>query len=128
MSRAHACLSCGSSALELVLDLGRTPLANSNLRAEDLGKPEPSYPLELLFCRECGLVQLSELVPPEILFSNYVYVTGTSSTMVAHLRAFADDAIRRFGLTARDLVVEIASNDGTLLEAFVRRGVRGLRR
>ena len=126
MSRSHACLSCGSSALELVLDLGRTPLANSNLRAEDLGKPEPSYPLELLFCLECGLLQLSELVPPEILFSSYVYVTGTSSTMVAHLRAFADAAIRRFDLGARDLVVEIASNDGTLLEAFVQRGVRGL--
>ncbi len=126
MTRSRACLNCRSVALELVLDLGATPLANSNVRAADLERPEPRYPLELLYCAACGLVQLSEIVPPELLFSDYVYMTGTSATMVAHLSAFAAEASQRFGLSARDLVVEIASNDGTLLRAFVERGVRAL--
>jgi SAM-dependent methyltransferase len=126
MSASPACLACGSKERELVLDLGRTPLANSNVLPERAGAAEPRYPLQLLFCRACGLVQLSELVPPELLFSDYVYMTGASSTMVAHFGAFAVDAVRRFALGPRDLVVEIASNDGTLLAAFRALGVRVL--
>ena len=126
MSSSLACLNCASKERELVLDLGSTPLANSNVPPEHLDRPEPSFPLELLFCHTCGLVQLSEIVPPEILFRDYVYVTGASSTMVTHLRAFAAEAVVRFGLGPEDLVVEIASNDGTLLAAFREQGLRVL--
>jgi hypothetical protein len=126
MARSRACIACGSSERELVLDLGETPLANANVHERDLAKPEARYPLQLYYCRGCGLVQLSEIVPPEVLFADYVYLTGASATMVAHLRAFAHEATRRFGLSRRDLVVEIASNDGTLLRAFGELGVRTL--
>jgi len=126
VSASPACLNCGSTEREPVLDLGATPLANSNVRAEDLDKAEARYPLALLFCRVCGLVQLSELVPPEVLFSDYVYMTGASSTMVAHFHAWAAAAVRRFGLGPKDLVVELASNDGTLLAGFLAQGVRVL--
>jgi SAM-dependent methyltransferase len=126
VSASPACLGCGSRERELVLDLGATPLANSNVSAERLGLPEPRFPLELLFCRSCGLVQLSEIVAPEVLFSDYAYVTGASRTMVEHLGRWAEEAVRRLSLGPQDLVVEIASNDGTLLEAFRRHGVRVL--
>jgi SAM-dependent methyltransferase len=126
MTRSERCLACESSERELVLDLGRMPLANANVPRERLGQPEPSYPLELLSCRRCGLVQLSEIVPPEVLFSDYVYLTGASSTMVAHFRALAAELVRRLGLGPRDLVLEIASNDGTLLAAFAALGPRVL--
>src|SRR5262249_19202891 len=98
MSASPACLSCGSQERELVLDLGATPLANSNVAPERLGAPEPRFPLQLLFCKRCALVQLSEIVPPEELFSDYVYMTGASSTMVSHFGAFADEAVQRFRL------------------------------
>jgi len=126
VSASPACLACGSTRRERVLDLGSTPLANANVRAQDLAKPEARYPLELLFCLDCALVQLSELVPPEILFSDYCYMTGASSTMVAHFGAFAAAATKRFGLGAKALVVEVASNDGTLLAAFLQSGTRVL--
>lgn len=126
MSASPACLACGSTRRERVLDLGSTPLANANVRPENAAKPEARYPLELLFCLDCALVQLSELVPPEILFSDYCYMTGASSTMVAHFGAFAAAAAKRFGLGAKDLVVEVASNDGTLLAAFLKNGTRVL--
>jgi len=126
VSASPACLACGSKERELVLDLGATPLANANVAPERARAAEPRYPLQLLFCHACGLVQLSELVPPEVLFSDYVYLTGASSTMVAHFTAFAQEAVRRFELGPRDLVVELASNDGTLLAAFREQGVRVL--
>jgi SAM-dependent methyltransferase len=126
MSASPACLNCGSKERERVLDLGSTPLANANVRREDLAAPEPRFPLQLLFCRSCTLVQLSELVPPEVLFSDYAYMTGASTTMVAHFADFAQEAVRRFQLGPRELVVEVASNDGTLLAAFRKHGVRVL--
>jgi len=125
-ARAHACLSCGAGGCEPVLDLGTTPLANSNVRPEDLARPEPRYPLALVRCAGCGLVQLSERVPPEAMFSQYVYMTGASSTMVRHFATWAAEAVRRFALGPGDLVLEIASNDGTLLDAFRSHGVRVL--
>ena len=126
MSRSERCLNCARVERELVLDLGRTPLANANLSPERPAEPEPSFPLELLYCPACGLVQLSEIVPPEILFSDYLYVSGASSTMTAHFGEFAASSVTAFDLQPDDLVMEVASNDGTLLSAFARHGVRTL--
>ncbi len=120
------CLSCGTPGAELVLSLGTTPLANSFVRPEAASEPEARFPLELVFCKTCFLVQLSERVDPEILFHDYVYMTGTSSTMARHHEALADHHVARFGLGPTSLVVDIASNDGSLLATFQKRGVRVL--
>ncbi len=116
------CRSCGSDVRSF-LDLGSTPLANSFLKEEQLGSAEPSFPLEVGFCETCTLVQLMHTVPPEQIFRDYVYVTSTSSSITAHFHALARDAVSRFGLTPDDLVVEMGSNDGTLLRASRRSGL-----
>ena len=117
------CRICRADALENVLDLGLQPLANSFIRPDQTEKPEPRYPLELARCTACGHVQLSVTVPPEIMFRNYLYVSGTSETIPAHFAAYAKDVALRF-VPKGGLVVEIGSNDGTLLRAFDRGAVR----
>ena len=106
-----------------ILDLGHTPLANSLLAAADLAKPEPTYPLELAFCESCALVQITETVPPEQLFSDYLYFSSFSDTMLAHARAIVERVIVERSLGPESLVVEIASNDGYLLQYYRDRGV-----
>ena len=120
---AVACRSCGSEALELVLSLGSTPLANSLLRAEDLEKPEPRFPLDLVFCRTCTLVQITETVPPEQLFREYLYFSSFSETMLAHARDLVGRFREELGLGAGSLAVEIASNDGYLLQYYKAAGI-----
>jgi SAM-dependent methyltransferase len=117
------CRSCGGSDLHPVLDLGRTPLANALLTAEQLGQPEPLYPLELFFCNDCTLLQISETVPPEQLFREYVYLSSFSTTMLRHAETLVSEVIPRQGLNQNSLVVEIASNDGYLLQYYKQAGV-----
>jgi novobiocin biosynthesis protein NovU/D-mycarose 3-C-methyltransferase len=106
-----------------VLDLGSQPLANSFIAPAALAAPEPRYPLELCRCATCGHVQLSLTVPPEVMFRDYLYVSGTSDTIPVHFAAYATDVAGRF-VPDGGLVVEIGSNDGTLLRAFDRSKVR----
>jgi SAM-dependent methyltransferase len=122
-STAVRCRSCGRVGLAPVLSLGRTPLANALLREEDLTRSEPTYPLDLAFCPNCALVQITETINPEELFQDYVYFSSYSETMLAHARTLAERlcADRRLGAPSR--VVEVASNDGYLLQHYVRRGV-----
>jgi SAM-dependent methyltransferase len=117
------CRSCGSTNLEMVLSLGRTPLANALLKPEELANPEPVFPLELVFCADCALVQITETVPPEQLFSHYLYLSSFSDTMVTHSRELAEGLIAQRGLGANSLVAEVASNDGYLLQFYKRAGV-----
>ena len=126
MSRTSECLNCRGANREQVLDLGSTPLANANVQPGRADEPEASFPLELMYCPDCGLVQLSEVVPPEILFSDYLYMSGASTTMVAHFGELAATHVGELGLGPDDLAMEIASNDGTLLAAFASRGVKTL--
>jgi SAM-dependent methyltransferase len=126
MGKRQNCRGCDSNDLILVLSLGETPLANAFLKEEDLEKPEAIYPLDLYYCRKCHLLQLLEVVDPEILFKEYIYVTGTSETMALHNSKLADTILKRQKLTRSDLVLEIASNDGSLLSCFKRYGVRTL--
>ena len=123
MMTAVTCRSCGAANLRSVLSLGRTPLANSLLSAEQLGRPEPTYPLELVFCPACTLVQITETVPPEQLFSDYLYLSSYSDTMLRHAEEIAGRMIAARRLDANSLVAEIASNDGYLLQYYVRAGV-----
>ena len=118
-----ACRACGSTDGELVLDLGLQPLANNLLRAGDLDKPEPRFPLRLAVCHQCWLLQIVDLVPPTELFSEYLYFSSFSDAMLRHARAAADQHTAEFGLGADSFVVEIASNDGYLLKNFVARGI-----
>src|SRR5258708_33287523 len=105
------CRSCGAVQLDPVLSLGRTPLANALLKEDELSKPEATFPLDLVFCPSCALVQITETVPPEQLFSHYLYLSSFSDTMLKHSAELADWLIRERKLDARSLVVEVASND-----------------
>jgi hypothetical protein len=123
MPDAFRCRACGSGAVVPVLSLGRTPLANALLSEADLDRPEPTFPLDLVFCERCTLVQITETVPPEQLFGEYAYFSSYSETMLRHAEALAADTIRRRGLGASSLAMEIASNDGYLLQYYRRAGV-----
>lgn len=117
------CLACGAGGLEPVLDLGRQPLANALRPADRLSQPEPTYPLELVLCPACSLVQITETVAPETLFRDYVYYSSFSDAMLRHAETLAAELIesRRLGPASR--VVEVASNDGYLLQFYRRAGV-----
>jgi SAM-dependent methyltransferase len=117
------CRACGSANLKIFLSLGRTPLANSTLTAEQLNQPEPMFPLDVAFCPDCALVQLAEAVPPEKLFSDYLYFSSTSEAMLAHWHASVDEVLSCRVLKSDSLVIEIASNDGYLLQYFKQAGV-----
>ena len=101
-------------------------MANAFLGKESEFATEKQFPLDLYLCETCGLVQLLDIIDPETLFRNYVYVTGTSTTMAAHNKAYAATVTERLGLGKDDLVVEVASNDGSLLRYFDSHGVRTL--
>lgn len=121
----EGCILCGGSVAQF-LDLGRTPLANQFLTVDQLGDPEPVFPLRAGFCRDCRHVQLLDLVAPEKMFENYLYISSLSDTLRAHLDDLAEKVVKRHRLSSRDLVVDIGSNDGTLLSGFGRRGVKTL--
>jgi len=113
------CRICNNTNLTLFLDLGHQPPSDAFLTEQQLKEPETYYPLEVYYCNECGLVQLGYTVPKEILFGDdYPYTTGTNTAGVEHFRQFAKDVTERFGLKKDDLVVDIGSNDGTLLQGF----------
>jgi len=114
---------CGAGGLKTVLSLGRTPLANALLCEDELDRPEPTYPLDLAFCPHCALVQITETVPPEQLFREYAYFSSFSDTMLGHAEALAGRLVQTRRLNTRSLVVEIASNDGYLLQYYKRAGV-----
>ena len=118
-----ACRSCGARSLATVLSLGRTPLANRLLAREQLDEPEPTYPLTLACCASCSLVQILETVPPEILFREYAYFSSYSDTMLRHAEAIARRLIETRRLSGESRVVELASNDGYLLQYFVKEGI-----
>jgi hypothetical protein len=118
------CRGCGSHDLRCFLSLGPTPLANSFLRGPDEFASEESFPLDVHFCERCSLVQLVDVIDPEVLFRDYIYVTGTSDTIAAHNREYARGVASLLGLARDDLVVEIASNDGSLLKCFAPYAVR----
>ena len=120
---APRCRSCQQGGLVTVLSLGRTPLANALLSREQLDQPEATYPLDLVYCPGCALVQITETVSPETLFREYLYFSSFSDTMLRHARTLASRLTAERELDAGSLVVEIASNDGYLLQNYRDRGV-----
>jgi hypothetical protein len=120
------CRACASKNLEPFLLLGDQPLANSFLKSPEEFREEEKYPLNVYRCKECSLIQLLDVIAPEVLFRDYIYVTGTSDTIAKHNLSYADAVVSGLGLGDNDLVVEIASNDGSLLSCFREHGVRTL--
>lgn len=117
------CRSCGHSALQTVLDLGLSPLANNLLTADDLGEADERFPLETVFCERCTLVQITATIPPETLFRHYRYFSSVSDALVRHARDLVLGVLSSRALSSESLVLEIASNDGYLLQHYVERGI-----
>lgn len=119
VSKKHTnCRVCGSSDLSKYLDLGEMPLANNNESCQTAARITAKFPLEVLFCNECGLSQLSEVINPEVMFSNYDYRSAVNKGYVNHCQKMAIDLKNKFNLNERSFMIDIAGNDGTLLKQF----------
>jgi SAM-dependent methyltransferase len=122
-----ACRSCGHGELETVLDLGTTPLADRILTQATMHQSEPLCPLTVAVCTDCGLMQIRETVAPEVLFGpDYPYYSSVSAALLEHFRGTVGAVLERRRLDARSLVVELASNDGYLLQNYASAGIRVL--
>ncbi|HXT12292.1 MAG TPA: class I SAM-dependent methyltransferase [Candidatus Angelobacter sp.] len=119
--RSH-CRTCGSKNLTLILDLGKTALANDFLTPEEAPSYKTSLPLRVVLCRDCSLVQLADTVDPKVLYSRYAYITSTSHTMDTHLGAQSAHLLATGELGQGAKVLEIASNTGVFLKKFQERG------
>jgi 2-polyprenyl-3-methyl-5-hydroxy-6-metoxy-1,4-benzoquinol methylase len=117
------CRFCASPLQAVFADLGMSPLANSYLTAEQGNRMEPFYPLRALVCSECFLVQLEEYESPDHIFSDYAYFSSYSSSWLEHSERYAAAMVERFGFDGGSHVVEVASNDGYLLQFFKERGI-----
>ena len=117
------CRSCGTRLEHTFVDLGMSPLANSYIKPERLNGMEPFYPLHVYVCAKCLLVQLEQFSTPHDIFSDYAYFSSFSDSWLAHAEAYVDMIAERFPLEKNSKVVEIASNDGYLLQNFVARGI-----
>jgi SAM-dependent methyltransferase len=126
MGNKGSCRFCGTPLKHTLVDLGMSPLCESFLTREQLNQMEPFYPLHVYVCEKCFLVQLEEYVSPESIFSEYAYFSSYSDSWLQHAKNYTDLMVDRFGLTADNLVVEVASNDGYLLQYFVKKGIPAL--
>ena len=117
------CRFCAAPLEATFADLGMSPLANSYVSPERANAMEPFYPLHAYTCGQCFLVQLGEFESPEHIFSDYAYFSSYSTTWLEHSRRYVEQMIERWGLDGSSQVVELASNDGYLLQYFVERGV-----
>jgi len=117
------CRFCKSLSLHTFVDLGMSPLCESFLAADQLNQMEPFYPLHVYVCENCLLVQLQEYVRPEDIFTEYAYFSSYSDTWLRHSKDYADMVVERFNLGLHSRVVELASNDGYLLQYFVQKGI-----
>jgi SAM-dependent methyltransferase len=123
MTRLAACRACLTPNPTVILSLGETPLANALLRESQLGQPEPTYPLDLMFCSDCTLVQIGHVVSPDQLFRHYPYYSSVAETTVVNAHELVGRLIEWRRLGAGNRVIEIASNDGYLLQWYRRERV-----
>jgi hypothetical protein len=120
---AVTCRFCGNSLSHTFVDLGMSPLCQTHITPEQLNHMEPFYPLHAYVCERCFLVQLEEFVAPGDIFSEYAYFSSYAESWVEHARQYCELMCTRFGINRSSRVVEIASNDGYLLQHFVAKGV-----
>jgi 2-polyprenyl-3-methyl-5-hydroxy-6-metoxy-1,4-benzoquinol methylase len=119
----YSCRVCGSTLKYTFVDLGMSPLCESYLSPDQLNQMEPFYPLHVYVCERCFLVQLQEYVSPEKVFTEYAYFSSYSESWLQHAKSYTDLMVERFSIGAQSQVVELASNDGYLLQYFVERGI-----
>lgn len=124
--RRETCRLCGSADLAVGVPLAATPLGDDFIPAERLEEVQPTYDLDIMVCGECGHAQLISVVSPEAIYEEYVYTTSVSIGLREHFDRYAEDVLSRIAPGAGSLVVEIGSNEGALLDAFQRRGLRVL--
>jgi SAM-dependent methyltransferase len=124
--RRETCRLCGGRHLEVVLPIAATPPGDHYVAAAELRRTQETYPLDLVLCRDCGLAQLAYTVDPDVLYGRYVYTTSTSLGLVDHFRQYADSVLSRINPPAGAMVVDIGSNDGSLLRCFKELGMRVL--
>ncbi len=120
------CYICSNDNLIQFLDLGKHPPPLNFVSKENSKQDQSSYPLQVCFCNNCGLVQLGDAVDPNVMFKDYLYTSGVSTAFRNHLSQFAKSLVDKFSPMSKDLVIDIASNDGTLLKFFQSYGVRVL--
>src|SRR3989344_2185638 len=123
MPAISRCRSCQAQTLQSVLNLSSTPLANALLTEEELSKPEETFPLELVWCEACSLLQIMENVPAEKLFSHYFYRSSFSDAFLKHCETLVQRLISERKLNDKSLVVDIASNDGYLLQFYQQKSI-----
>jgi SAM-dependent methyltransferase len=123
VQKVISCLICNGNDFYPFLDLGNLPIPNGFLRKEDVTKREERYPLSVMLCTNCYLVQVQHLVNPDIMFRNYLYIPSASQTRMNHFRTLSSEAKERFHLDEHSLVVDIGSNDGSLLTCFKNLGI-----
>ena len=124
--RYVTCRSCGSPVHQTVVDLGLSPLCNNRVVPEQANQPEIFYPLEALVCQQCWLVQVHAHVPGEEIFQDYAYFSSYSDSWLQHCQKYVDDITARLSLGKNSQVIEIASNDGYLLQYFVEKQIPAL--
>jgi 2-polyprenyl-3-methyl-5-hydroxy-6-metoxy-1,4-benzoquinol methylase len=117
------CRFCAETLNNVFVSLGKSPLSNSYLTKDELNKREPVYPLDVYLCEKCFLVQLPEFESPENIFTDYAYFSSYSDTWLKHTKEYAEKMTKAYDLNKDSFVVEIASNDGCLLENFVNMGI-----
>lgn len=117
------CRLCSSNLVNTFVDLGKSPLANSYLASEQLNETEPFYPLHVYVCDSCFLVQLPEIQTPEQIFSDYAYFSSYSESWLNHAKAYVEKMIETYNINESCQVIEIASNDGYLLQYFKEKGI-----
>ena len=117
------CRFCNFTLKEPCIDLGVTPLSNSYLKFNQVKKPEKKYPLQVFVCEKCFLVQLKEYVSNEEIFHDYSYLSSYSKSWLDHAKNYVNMVTKRFNLNKKSLVIEIASNDGYLLQYFLQKKI-----
>lgn len=125
-NQIHNCRICNSPDLFDFLALGELPLPNSFIERKHLQRKEKRFPLGATYCNACGLVQLTHIVNPEIMFKNYLYIPSSSNTRISHFRNMAMEIKKTINLNSSSLVVDVGSNDGSLLNCFKNLGIRVL--
>jgi len=119
------CRSCGSNKLVSILNLGEQPWCNNFLSKQEVGK-ENTYPLHMVYCEECELLQLNHTVPKETMFSDHSYLSGVTKTLVDHFYETAKENVNQFNIQMDDLVVDIGGNDGSQLQQYKKAGIQNV--
>lgn len=118
LTKVKNCRICNSTNLVDVINLGEQPIPNGFLKKNDLNKKSPKYPLAVVFCENCSLMQLEYLVNPQVMFRNYLYIPSTSKTRVNYFKQMAKEVIEVGKIKKNSLIIDIGSNDGSLLNCF----------